>query len=367
MVLPCGVPLMVRLVRLVNTKMALTAMLLIGMLVLNALLIRAGAQRPSVLIVHSQDEHIPWTRGIDAGISHVLREPGPIRLQRQYLQRNQEKTHSTIAQANDFITQWKPNAVMLVDDLAQRSITSQYLTAPQTPTVYVGIEDHTQNLSNASENHIQGIVEKTPWPMIEDSLMRLWAQRQAAAPRKPLKIALIADTGAAAQEEAKGFAHHSWKSMEPLGVWHCDSMAQWAAALDTIAKTADVVVVGDYRYMNAEHDYSPLAWRQLLAHMALSKLPQPMTALSAYAVADGIPMGILPSPFEQGEIAALMAQQSVRTSPPPDTPLLSQHMQSQRFALLINTQQLHQRHLSVDALDSYFARLSARTNGLMHP
>ena len=88
-----------------------------------------------------------------------------------------------------------------------------------------------------------------------------------------------------------------------------------------------------------------------------------MTALSAYAVSDGIPMGILPSPFEQGEVAAQMAVQVSRSSGAEFSAERGQHALTQDFALVVNRRQMELRRLSIGAMDAYYARVSGRLLG----
>lgn len=363
---------MVQVVRMITRRHAHTARILVlaGLLSLIVIVTWLGARRPAILIVHSQNERIPWTQGIDGGIDRIIQPASAVRLQRFYLQ-GQDSAQITeqVQRANSFIERWKPDVLMVIDDLAQARIGVPFASKGRPAVVYSGIEDHERSLANSPMPQVQGIAERTPWLIVENSLLRL-ARLSASKPapllRQP-RIALISDTGPAAEEEASGFNRHVWHSAQPIGVWRCATLEQWLQALNEIAKRADIVVIGDYRYLQVPEGYNALAWRKRLAQAALQHLKQPMTALSAYAVADGIPMGILPSPVEQGEVAAQIALQLVHHDAQPiQTGLVSrhpQHARTQNFALLLNHEQMAQRELTVDALDSYYARVSSRLIG----
>lgn len=327
-----------------------------GLLALAAALVWSGARRPSILVVHSQSERIPWTRGIDAGIDRAMRQAGAVRLQRIYLQDHGSgrAIAQQVAETHRSIARWPPDALMVVDDLAQSRIGAAYLDAAQPFVIYSGIEDHARTLAHSQRPGIQGIAERTPWPMVESTLLRL---APPGAPRK-LRIALVSDTGPAAEEEARGFLAHAWQGAQPAGVWRCATLAQWLRALEEIARQADLVVIGDYRYLPAPAGRSALSWRLQLTQAALERLPQPMTALSAYAVMDGIPMGILPSPVEQGETATQLALLAA-TAPAAFT-ATPRHLLTRNFALLLNPAQMQRRGLRMDALDTYYARVSRR-------
>ena len=357
---------------MVIQRRAHTARLLVltGLISLVGVIIWLGARRPAILIVHSQNERIPWTQGIDAGIDRIIQPASAVRLQRIYLQgQDSAQIAEQVQQTSSFIERWRPDVLMVIDDLAQARIGATYASKGTPAIVYSGIEDHERTLAKSPMPQVQGIAERTPWPIVENSLLRLArlnASSPASASHRP-RIALISDTGPAAEEEALGFAQHVWHSAQPIGMWRCASLEQWLLALDEIAKRADIVVIGDYRYLQVPESYSALAWRRRLAQAALQHLSQPMTALSAYAVADGIPMGILPSPVEQGEVAAQMALQVVHRDTPQTQAGIAtshpQHAQTQNFALLLNNEQMTQRELTVDALDAYYARVSSRLIG----
>lgn len=333
-----------------------------GVISLVTALAWTGMRRPSILVLHSQSERIPWTRGIDTGIDRVISPNGGVRLQRIYLHgHNAARVSTQMAEVHGFIARWRPDVILAVDDLAQAQVGTTYLAQGAPQIVYSGIEDREGTLSHSALPRVRGIAERTPWHIVERTLLQLAERRHghpsAAEPPRPWRIALISDTGPAAEEEARGFAAHAWQAAQPVGAWRCSTLAQWQQALDAIAQQADVVVVGDYRNLAGPANWTRVAWRKQLANTALERLSLPMTALSAYAVSDGIPMGILPSPIEQGEVAAQMALDASRAASVPTVPH-PQHTLTQDFALILNAQQMQQRHLDIGALEAYYARIS---------
>lgn len=339
----------------------------LGVVAMVAALAWTGMRRPGILVLHSQNERIPWTRGIDAGIDRVLDPQSGIRLQRIYLQGdNAAQAVTQMAEIHGFIARWRPDVILAVDDRAQAQVGAAYLAQGAPQIVYSGIEDRERTLSRSAMPHVRGIAERTPWPIVERTLLQLAApssvQTPASDPPKPRRIALISDTGSAAEEEARGFTSHVWQAAQPVGAWRCATLEQWQQALDEIAAQADVVVIGDYRNLAGPEGVSRSVWRQLLASTVLERLRLPMTALSAYAVSDGIPMGILPSPIEQGEVAAQMALHVSRKGAAPAA-LPEQHRLTQDFALILNPQQMQRRQLALGAMDTYYARISGRLIG----
>ncbi|MDD0837963.1 hypothetical protein PSQ40_05195 [Curvibacter sp. HBC61] len=346
-----------------------TRPLLLGALVLLAgCLLWQGSRRPAVLVVHSQSEGLPWTQGVNAGLDAVLATRKDVRLQRLYLNAHAtEQLDGRVRTAHGFIRRWQPDALVTVDDVAQSTVGVHYLGQPSPWLVYSGIEDAERSLAASGAPNVSGIGERTPWSVVERTLLHLAEPKGAGgasglgpqAQRKRWRVALINDGGAASTEEAQGFIQHPWSLAKPVGVWRCHSPAQWAAALREIAHRADLVVVGDYRAMPPPADAPALTWSRDLVTQALAELSQPMVALSYYAVRDGVPVGVLPSPMEQGAVAARHALQafSVRAGAIEPSP---RHAQTTEFALVINPESLAQRRLTVGGVEAHYARLSSR-------
>lgn len=347
-------------------------LVLAGFVALALSLLCLGARRHAILVVHSESERIPWIRGIDAGIDQFLLSRNGIRLQRLYLSgQDTSRAQEQIAGVHSFISRWRPGAVIVVDDLAQTAVGAAYAGKSSPRVVYSGIEDDARTLAQSTAANVSGIAQRTPWPVIERTLTHLATQAfgatgQAAPALRQPRIALINDGGSAADEEAHGFLAHPWLAARPIGVWRCTTPEAWHQALREIALKADLVVVGDYRSLPAPRGVPYGAWRRSFATKALETLHQPMLALSAYAVLDGIPMGILPSPIEQGAVAARSAMQR-DVMPLQAQGHRPQHALTQDFAMVINADAMAARKLSIGSLDAYYARLSARLLGVGAP
>ena len=85
--------------------------------------------------------------------------------------------------------------------------------------------------------------------------------------------------------------------------------------------------------------------------MTLAALPLPLVALSGYAVNDGIPVGILPSPQEQGEQAARLALAAARGAALP-----YRRRESREFIIHANPPLLAARQLALPELYLSFAQ-----------
>lgn len=306
----------------------------------------AAARRPLVLVVDSYAIGLPWARGTRAGVAEVLDPARDVRVRRISLDAGGLEGAPRAAragQARALIAASGPAAIILMDDVAQRELGSTLAGAYRGVLIAGGIAAHGPGTVT-----LDGIAEQTPWPAVQDLLGEFGRQRGIAVPR----VALINDTGAAGDEEAAGFTQHRWQGMQRAGVWRCADQAQWAAALAQLRTRADLVIVGGYADLALPAGLSPLAARRAVAASTLDALRMPVLALSGYAVADGLPVALLPSPREQGRQAALMALASLRGQPVPAAPSPG----AGQFLVLADERALSARAMLLPELYASYAR-----------
>lgn len=308
----------------------------------------AGARRPLIVVIESYDQSLPWARGTRAGIGAVLDPVRDVRVRRLSLDAHSLEgvpRAARTAQARRMIAASAPAAVVLMDDVAQRELGASLAVAYRGVVLAGGIA-----AQGSGTVPLKGVREQTPWPAVHALLAEFARQRGIAVPR----VALINDQGNASDEEAAGFAAHNWQGMQAVGVWRCANRAEWAAALAALRTSADLVIVGGYADLALPDATSPLAARRAVAASTLDALGMPLLALSAYAVADGLPVALMPSPFEQGRQAAGLALAAVRGQA---VPAISAAGTGQ-FVVLSDERALSARAMQLPELYASYARQS---------
>lgn len=319
-----------------------------------------GLQRPLIIVVQSYAQHLPWTRGTAAGLHRVLDGARDVRVRWLYLDANQPGrdgyAQSKIDNAAALVAAARPQVLVAMDDRAQAGIAAPLLGRQAGWIIFGGIHDAGGALQNAAAHpanpasagaRVAGISQRTPWPAVQALLAEFARQKGVLQPR----VALINDTSPAGDEESASFGAQRWQGMRVAGVWRCKDQAAWRAALDALRGRADLVVVGDYRGMPPPDGSDRLRARREVARMTLAALPLPLVALSGYAVNDGIPVGILPSPQEQGEQAALLALAAARGAALP-----YRQRESREFIIHANPPVLAARQLALPELYLSFAQ-----------
>jgi hypothetical protein len=318
-----------------------------------------GFQRPLIVVVQSYGDNIPWTRGTNAGLHRELDNAKDVRVRWLYLDANHPRREghapSTIERANAVIKSVRPQAIIAMDDVAQQQVANPLLGHYPRWLIFGGIQAADRNLQRSNVKAVAGVDERTPWRAVQTLLSQFAQQKGLVHPR----VGLINDASSAGDEEAAGFEAHAWQGMQVAGLWRCKDVAEWRAALSAMHGLVDLVVIGDYRTMPFAPGMDRLLGRQDIVRMTLAAVPAPVVALSGYAVDDGVPVGILPSPLEQGEEAARLALAAVRSGITP-----YRYQESREFILHINGAALAARGLVVPELYASFAR---QVGALFHP
>lgn len=316
----------------------------------SALAIR-GFQRPLIIVIQSYGDQIPWTRGTKAGLDRALSDARDVRIRWLYLDANHPTregyAQSKIDFAKSVIHSDRPQAIIAMDDRAQTEVASALLGHYPGWIIFAGINAANFDLLHTTLPTVAGISERTPWPAVQSLLAEFARQKGVARPR----VALINDTSAAADEEAAGFVAHAWDGMQVAGLWRCKDSIAWQQALHAMRGKVDLVVIGDYRSMPVPAGLDRVQARRGIVSMTMAALPAPMTALSGYAVDDGIPVGILPSPQEQGEQAGLLALAAVRSGATP-----YRHRESREFIIYANDTAIATRQLVLPELYLSFSQ-----------
>lgn len=319
---------------------------------LGAALLWNSWRRPAILVIQSSTQEVPWVRGIDAGLHRALDVAPGLRTRWFYLDHDDDRVHDRyqaqrLHQAHALIDSWKPDVVIAVDAAAQALMGNRTTGRAGPFVVHSGIDSAERHWGRGADARVSGISERTPWPAIQTLLREVAQRRNLARPR----IAIVAGPGDAAHEETTGFLAHDWGDWPVAGMWRSATVDEWQANLQAVRQQADLVIVGDYRSLPKPPGWDRLRLRKTVVAHTLRALPQPLLALSVYAVLDGIPIGILPSPFEQGYEAAGLAIARVRdgdAAPPA-------HLVTRHFVVYTDPQALAARGIVLPPVYASYA------------
>lgn len=360
--------------------------LVLGVVAYQVYLHRSATRK--VLVIHSYNTDLPWVGDVDQGIARALAgQAAGVQVRRHYMNLlNHPDCHSFHLAAEDArlaIDDWKPDAVVLVDDLAQalvgfpnlrwkegapiaqvrEGIVAQ-LTAQRCPDktaayfgldkltpadrlrplIFAGVNGDVERYGYQHATQVTGIFEHKNYAALAETLNAV----NAASPAKAVAVQLLNDDSPTAVAENPRYAAAHWGTLQWLPPRNVQTFAQWQAVVQEAATRDAMLLIANYQNLrDARGRLVPagevIAWTEQHSR-------HPALGAGTNYVADGGLMTLAISGTEQGQVAMGMVQQFFATGTMPPT------REAQQFLVGMNPALVRKRQLRLPAVYEAFAR-----------
>ena len=365
---------------------ALLMALVLGMVAYQVYLHQSATRK--VLVIHSYNTDLPWVGDVDQGITRALAgQSAGVQVRRHYMNLlNHPDCNSFHLAAEDArlaIDDWKPDAVVLVDDLAQalvgfpnlrwkegapvervrEGIVAQ-LTAQRCPDktaayfgldkltpadrlrplIFAGVNGDVERYGYHHATQVSGIFEHKNYAALAETLNAV----NAASPAKAVAVQLLNDDSPTAVAENPRYAAAHWGGLLWLPPRNVQTFAQWQAVVQEASTRDALLLIANYQNLrDARGRLVPasevIAWTELHSR-------HPALGAGTNYVADGGLMTLAISGTEQGQVAMGMVQQFFATGTMPPT------REAQQFLVGMNPALVRKRQLRLPAVYEAFAR-----------
>lgn len=365
---------------------ALLMAVVLGVLV-HQVVLRQSATR-KVLVIHSYNTDLPWVGDVDQGISRAQAGAATgLQVRRHYMNLlNHPDCHSFHLAAEDArlaIDDWKPDAVVLVDDLAQAlvgfpnlrwkegapiaqvrdGIVAQ-LTADRCPDknaayfgldkltpvdrlhpiVFAGVNGDVERYGYPHATQVSGIFEHKNYAALAETLNAV----NAASSSRAVAVQLLNDDSPSAVAENPRYATAHWGALQWLPPRNVQTFSQWQAVVQEASTRDAMLLIANYQNLrDARGRLVPasevIAWTELHSR-------HPALGAGTNYVADGGLMTLAISGSEQGQAAMGMVLQFFATGQMPPT------REAQQFLVGMNPALVRKRQLRLPAIYEAFAR-----------
>ncbi|MBF0203396.1 MAG: hypothetical protein HQK67_03580, partial [Desulfamplus sp.] len=181
------------------------------------------AQKPRILVMHSYHTDYPWVIQMDEGIRRVFEGHQDITVRHYYMDlKNQtsddfKRTAASTAQLT--IKNWKPDVLIIADDIGQKLVGTQYLNDPSIKIVFCAVNGGVDIYGYDKADNVTGIFERKPLAAIRETLLMI-AQARGFRPddvgtKKP-RIVFVCDESGSVTAELPGLNSFDWKGLEWL-------------------------------------------------------------------------------------------------------------------------------------------------------
>jgi hypothetical protein len=267
--------------------------------------------KPRVLVVHSYDTEYAWTRDVDIGINRVLKDKNAYSLRWFYMDTKRHPWRDYKINAGKTVTnlieRWQPTVVIAVDDDAHEFAMKNFANRPDIRIVYSGVNNSAERYGYGKASNVTGILEKKPFGALKDTLLMIAA---AQGRPQPIRIMFIGDGSESVRSDEEDYRNFAWGPVQVLESRFAETFEQWRAAVDFAGRNkVDFIVTANYRKIARQPGKQELVPPREILKWTEANSKVPVIGTNAFFVEDGGVLAIATSPYEQGEVAASMANE----------------------------------------------------------
>ncbi|CAK0781574.1 conserved hypothetical protein [Gammaproteobacteria bacterium] len=310
--------------------------------------------KPLVLILHSYDKDYAWVKGVNTGLRRVLDPRSNYEVRWYYLDTKRHpwpafKAHAGLA-ARRTIDKMQPDVLIAVDDDAQRYVSRHYLNHPHIRIVFAGVNNEPGDYGFLQASNVTGILERLPLAALKETLTVLAERNQLPW---PLRIRFLGDRSETVSGDERYFRTFDWSPLQVLESRLVDTLDEWQAALNEAQGQVDFLILSNYRkVMRSTSDKTLVPAGELIA-WTRQRTRIPLIGTNSFFVEDSGMLAIGTSPYEQGEVAARLAEEILDN---PRQPNQIPYRISQQFVVAMRGSAMRLHHLELPRVYEAAAR-----------
>lgn len=310
-------------------------------------------RKPRVLVLQSYDLTYPWTREVTVGVRRVLDQHSHYAVRWFYMDTKRQPwkdfKEKTGLSARQSIDRWKPDVIIAIDDDAQELAAKYYVNHPQIRIVFAGINGGIESYGYEGAANVTGIFERKDLRALKEALLAIRRPNQVTT---PLRIMHIGDNSSSVAHDEHHMLEFDWKPLLRQPSRLVGDFDAWKQAVLAAQDQTDFIITSNYRKISRSATDSTLVPASEIVAWSLANSKLPLIGTNGFFVEDGGELAIGTSPFEQGEVAALMATQLLNGQAAKDIA----HATTRQFVVYMRSAKLRQRGLELPPLYEAFAR-----------
>ncbi len=303
--------------------------------------------KPRVLVLHSYALDFSWVADINEGIQRVLeKKPYSIRWHYMDTKRHPSEEYKDKAgvTARSVIKSWKPDIVLAIDDNAQKYAAAYFINDPNIKIVFTGVNATVKTYGYHKALNATGILERIPLKAFREVFTQI-------LPPGKNRIVHISDASTTSALIHKELEDVSWKPLELVKSFQCETFDQWKQSIKKAQEIGDVLLITHYHTIKDKNGQTVkpseiIKWTE-------PRLKIPDIGCWGFFVEDGGMMAVAVSPYEQGEVAAKMAVDIIENGVKPNEIPVKLN---QQFVIYIREKGVKARNIELPDIIEAFAR-----------
>jgi ABC-type uncharacterized transport system substrate-binding protein len=316
--------------------------------------------KPRIMVLHSYATDYSWTRGVNTGLERVMARWTNYSVVWHYMDTKKHNDEEWLKRAGivarQAIDKWEPNVLIAIDNDAQELAAKYYVNRPGISIVFAGINGSIDAYNYQYANNVTGILERRQLEGLRETIGVLEdskPQDLRKAAGEAIRVFYIMDTSKPVLGDKGYIDSFDWSPLEYVGSFAASDWEAWQQKILEIRDKADYIFVTNYRQLprsSSDRSFVPaseaMGWTE--EHAAV-----PVVGLQVFNVEDGAMLAIGVSPFEQGEVAARMAERIIKSRRPASTIPIAPNNQ---FIVAIRRRPMLKYRLKLPAVYESFSR-----------
>lgn len=272
--------------------------------------------KPRVMILQSYDPEYAWTRDIDAGIRRISSGWTNFSVSWHYMNTKRlsdpESLRYASIVARRAIERFDPDVLIAVDDLAQRLAGRYFVNHPRMEIVFAGVNDSVEPYGYEGADNVTGVYERKPLQAVKDIVLTL---EQLAPEQKGPRpgIHYLMDPSESMARDRHRVESFDWAPLRFEGTYVAEDYPAWQAFVRALPdREGEYLLIANYRQLRRSETNPETVPPDEVMRWTEANSPIPIIGVNVFNVEDGAAVAVGASPFEQGEVAATLADKLLK-------------------------------------------------------
>jgi hypothetical protein len=253
------------------------------------------------------------------------------------------------------IDQFDPMVLIAVDDLAQQLAAKYYVDQPHMNIVFAGVNGSVEPYGYLGAKNVTGVFERKPWQAVKELVLTL--EREKPRPRPKPSLSYLMDPSPSMLPDRAFIEAFDWAPIRLDSTFVASDYQRWQQyVLSLDERGSDYLLLANYRKLPRSESDPSFPPAEQIMRWTEANSPVPVIGVNVFNVEDGAAIAVGASPFEQGELAARMAETLLEKN------LRGGDLEMQvnrQYVVAIHQEALRQRQLKLPQIYETFARTTA--------
>ena len=328
---------------------------LLFLLVIASIAVYFNINKPRIMILHSYHPDYAWTRDVNIGIRRIADDWGRYSVIWHYMDtkkhRDQHWQKQASLLARRAVETTEPDVLIIIDDLGQKLVGKHYVNHPSINIVFAGVNGSVAPYGYEGAKNVTGIFERKQLKAIKETLLTL--EQQRTEPREHPRVGYLIDKSTSLKQGLPYFNAFDWGPLDFQGAITADSFEQWKQEIKNICKTADYLLIANYRKLVTSVNNSKTPLPKEVMSWTERHSPIPVIGVNVFNTEEGAMISVGVSPYEQGETAAKIAERIIEEKIAAGTiPMIK----NKQYVVALNETALEKRHIVMPSIYEAFGR-----------